>query len=216
MLFLDLNLPPRRGHALFGIKYFYIFLHYFYSCDFNVSMCFNILYVNLCQFMYVIFLGVSCALLQRLQGTIPAGATAGVLQVLFRNLRPRRSSTESWCTSLIWPDRCYCFSGTVALSPKVRNSANFAVSNTQCCSCYVFTGSSSSKRKPTLIGLVIPRSSQSGPDEINVATPFAQLPQPLQPQLGKFTCSLWIWFFYISSLIIQYYILNTDTFASIT
>jgi len=197
LFLLDLNLPPWRGHALFGIKYFYTT----FTLAISMFQCVSIYWMSI----YVCYPGVSCALLQRLQGTIPAGATGGVLQVLFRNLRPRRSSTESWCTSLIWPDRCYCFSGTVALSPKVRNSANFAVSNTQCCSCYVFTGSSSSKRKPALIGLVIPRSSQSGPDEINVATPFAQLPQPLQPQLRKFTCSLWVWFFYISSLIIQYY-----------
>lgn len=62
------------------------------------------------------------------------------------------------------------------LVPKSLKLCQFCCVKHECSSCCVFTGPSPPKRKLELIDLVIPRSSQSGPDEINVATPFAQLP----------------------------------------
>ena len=187
----------RRGDALFGINYFYT--------TFILAISINILYVNLCMLYFLVF-HVHCCSACKVQ------SQPGLLGEFFRFCsgisgrgdRPQRVGAHLWfgqTGAIAFPGQWPCpeKSETLPISLCQTHSA------VAICSCYVFTGSSSSKRKPTLIGLVIPRSSQSGPDEINVATPFAQLPQPLQPQLGKITCSLWVWFFYISSLIIQYY-----------
>ena len=186
---------PGRPHAIWHkIVQITLFLVLWFQC------C-NILYVNL-------FHDISCPLLQCLQGTIPAGATGGVLQVLSRNLRPQGSSTESWCTSLLWPNRCYCFSGTVALSPKVWNSANFAVSNMSAVAAVFSRAQVHQNANWNWL-------TWSSPGQVKVVQMRSMLqhhlrncPSPsgsLQPQLGIFTCSLGL-ILHIASLLIQYHL----------